>query len=92
MGILVDRVHRVTGSLIGDEQGDFRAGSGCVDQILTLEEIGEKGREKKRGVYFGFIDLEKVYGRVNREALSKVLRMYDVGLRACMLTVQLVSE
>ena len=27
----------------------------------------------------GFIDLEKVYDRVNREALWQVLRMYDVG-------------
>ena len=43
-------------------------------------EIGEKAREKKRGMYVGFIDLEKAYDRVNREALWKVLRMYDVGV------------
>ena len=29
-------------------------------------------------MYVGFIDLEKAYDRVNREALSQVLRMYDV--------------
>ena len=27
----------------------------------------------------GFIDLENAYNRVKREALWKVLRMYDVG-------------
>ena len=27
----------------------------------------------------GFINLEKAYDRVNREALWQVLRMYDVG-------------
>ena len=27
----------------------------------------------------GFIDLGKAYDRVNREALWRVLRMYDVG-------------
>ena len=27
----------------------------------------------------GFMDLEKAYDMVNREALRKVLRMYDVG-------------
>ena len=29
-------------------------------------------------MYVGFIDLEKAYNRVNREALWQVLRMYDV--------------
>ena len=41
-GILVDRVSRVTGGLIDDEQGDFREGRVCVDQIFTLKQIGEK--------------------------------------------------
>ena len=46
--ILVDRVRRVTGGLIDDEQRGFRAGRRCVDQIFTLKQIGEKAREKKR--------------------------------------------
>ena len=32
-GILADRVHRLTGGLIDDGQGGFRAGRGCVNQI-----------------------------------------------------------
>ena len=40
----------MTESLIDDEQGGFRSGIGCVDQIFTLKQIGEKGREKKLGV------------------------------------------
>ena len=71
---LVDRVRRVTGSLIDGEQGGFRAGRVCVDQIFTIKYIGEKPREKKRRVYVGFIDLEKACDRGNREALWKVLR------------------
>ena len=50
-------------------QGGFRPGRGC------LEQIGEKAREKKCRVYVGFIDLEKAYDRVSREALWQVLRM-----------------
>ena len=46
-GILVDRVRRVTGGLIDDEQSDFRAGRRCVEQIFTLKQISEKAREKK---------------------------------------------
>ena len=78
-GIFVDRVRRVTGGLIDDDQGCFRAGMGCVDQIFTLKQIGEKTRERKCRVYVGFLDLEKAYDMVNREALWQVLRMYDVG-------------
>ena len=37
-----------------------------------------KQERKKCRVYVGFIDLEKAYDRVNREALWQVLRMYDV--------------
>ena len=48
--ILVERICRVTGNLSDDEQEVFRARSGCVEQIFTLKEIGEKAREKKRSV------------------------------------------
>ena len=38
-------------------------------QIFTLKQIGEKSR---------FIDLEKAYDRVSREALFQALGMYDM--------------
>ena len=37
--------------------------------------------EKKNYEYAGFIGLEKVYDRVNREALSQVLIMYAVSCK-----------
>ena len=55
--------------MIDDEQWGFRAGSRCADKIFKLKQIGEKAREKKCRVYVGFIDLEKVFDRVNRKAL-----------------------
>ena len=30
-------------------------------------------------MYVGFMDLDKAYDRVNREAVWQVLKMYDVG-------------
>ena len=41
-GISVDRFHSVTGCLIDVDQGGFREGRGCVDQIFTLKPIGVK--------------------------------------------------
>ena len=40
----------MTGGLIDEEQGGFRAGRECVDQIFTLKQIGVKAREKTRCV------------------------------------------
>ena len=71
-GILVDRVRRVDESLIDDVQGGFRPGRGCADQISTLKQISEKGWKKKCRVCVGFMDLEKTYDSVNREALWQV--------------------
>ena len=51
-----------------------------VDQIFTLEQIGEKAQERKCRVYVGFMDLERVSNGVYREGLWQVLRMYDVGV------------
>ena len=50
-GILVDRVHRVTGGLIDDEQGGFRVERDCADQTFTLKQIGEKAQEKMKSIY-----------------------------------------
>ena len=72
-GVLVDRVHKVIEGLIDDVQGGFRAGRGCVDQMFTLKQMGEKAREKNCRVYVSFMDLEKAYDRVNSEALCQVL-------------------
>ena len=41
--------------------------------------LGEKARETKFRMYVGFMNKEKTYDKVNREALWQVLRMYDVG-------------
>ena len=69
----------MTGGLIDEGQGSFRAGRRCVDQNFTLKQIGEKARGKKCRMYVGSIHLEKAYDRVNREALCQVFKMYDVG-------------
>ena len=64
--------------LIDDDQVGFRSGKVCVDQILTLKQIGWVAHKKNWRVYVGFMDLEKLYDRVNGEVPWQVLRMYDV--------------
>src|ERR1700755_1950390 len=63
---------------ICEEQGGFREGRGCMDQVFTLRMIEEKKREKGKDVYMCFMDLEKGYDRVDRIKLWEVLREYEI--------------
>ena len=66
-GILVVRVRKVTEGLIDDKQGGFRTEKGCVDQVFTLKQIGEKAREKKRsGLRVLWIRRRHMIGSIGR--------------------------
>ena len=69
----------------------FSAARRCKGKVKGLN---ARSWEKKQREYVGFIDLEKAYDKINKEALWQVLRMYDVGdldfstvLKVCMLIV-----
>ena len=63
---------------IGENQGGFREGRGCVDQVFTVRMIAEKFKEKKKNLYLCFMDLEKAYDRVCRKKMWSVLKDYEV--------------
>lgn len=79
--VLIGRIRKGTGGSIDDVQGSFRCGRSCVDQIFAVRQLCEKTIGKGKVVYMAFMDLEKAYDRVDREALWKVLYMYGVGGR-----------
>ena len=77
--VIINRVKAQTDMQIGDEQGGFREGRGCVDQVFAIKQVCEKylGKRNKE-VHMAFMDLEKAYDRVDRNALWKVLGMYGI--------------
>ena len=46
-----------------------------------VRQICEKYLGKGKDVYFAFLDLEKAYDRVDRDAMWNVLRLYGIGGR-----------
>ncbi len=47
--VITERVQRLTEEKIGEEQGGFRKGRGCVDQIFSFRMVVEKNiREKEK--------------------------------------------
>jgi len=47
----------------------FMKGIGTTDAIFTVTQMQENFRVKEKKLYFGFVDLEKVFDRVPREVI-----------------------
>ena len=77
--VLIERVIECTDGAIGGEQCGFRKGMSCSDQVFAVRQICEKKLEKHQEVFWGFMDLEKAYDRIDRKALWQVLGVYGVG-------------
>ena len=58
---------------VAEEQAGFRSGRGCIDQMFVVKQFVEKSREKMKEFDVTFMDLEKAYDKVCREALWGVL-------------------
>ncbi len=59
--VIRERVQRLTEEKIGEEQGGFRKGRGCVDQIFCFRTIVEKILAKVRKLHAAIMDLLKAY-------------------------------
>ncbi len=70
---------QVTAGKVSDEQGDFRRGKGCVDQLFAIKMLVEENLVKIRKLHAAFMDLEKACDRVDRKALWNALKIYGVG-------------
>ncbi|XP_030754536.1 uncharacterized protein LOC115881259 [Sitophilus oryzae] len=56
-----------------EEQGGFRAGRSCTDNIFVLQQIIEKRRARNLDTHLVFIDLEKAYDTVPLKKLFENL-------------------
>ena len=77
--ILIERVRALTEGMIGDEQCGFRSGRGCVDQVFVMKQMSEKFCGKNKKLYVAYMDLEKAYDRIDRDAMWRVLSMYGIN-------------
>ena len=76
--VLINKIRNKTESVIAEVQGGFRRGRGCTDQTFIFRQICEKYIAKDKDIYFAFLDLGKMYDRIDREAMWKVLRIMEL--------------
>ena len=80
---MINRIRDKTENVIAEVQGGFKRGRGCTDQIFIVRQICEKYLGKGKDMYFAFLNLEKVYDRVDTDAMWNVLRLNGIGGRLC---------
>ena len=64
--VLINRIRDRTENVIAEVQGRFRRGT---DQIFIVRQISEKYLGEGKDVYLAFLDLEKAYDGVDRDAM-----------------------
>ena len=64
---------------VADNQFGFIKGRQTSDAIFALKQVMEKYREKEKGLYVAFIDIEKAYDRVPRPEVWRCMREKGVN-------------
>jgi len=67
--------------VLADEQGGFRAGRGCPEQLYTLSELVKLRRLRGRATFACFIDIRKAYDTVWHDGLKFRLRQVGINGR-----------
>ena len=64
---------------IDDMQFGFMSGKGTVDAIFIVRQLQEKFMEKRKDLFYAFVDLEKAFDRVPRDVVRWALRQLGVA-------------
>ena len=67
--ILLNRIKDAANKALREEQGGFRNGRSCNEQIFTIRNIVEQSIEFQQPVLINFIDFKKAFDSIHRESL-----------------------
>ena len=76
--ILLRRLSPKREEQIREEQGGFRPGRGCIDQIFTLRQLLEHRHSYRRPTIVVFLDIRAAFDSIDRKVLWDCLRRYGV--------------
>ena len=64
---------------MGEEQNAFRRDRRGEDNMYVVNELIERARMNRKKYYFAFLNIEKVYDRVNRDKMRALLERIEVS-------------
>ena len=76
--VILNRIKVVIDEALRDEPVGFRKDRSCIDQIATLRIIVEQTIEWSSPLYLLFVDFEKAFDSLDREAMWRILRHYGI--------------
>ena len=65
----------------GDYQNGFRDGRSVINNIFTLKMLNEKIWEYNQSVQYLFIDFQKAYDSIHRDALWKCMEEFTIPIK-----------
>ncbi|CAH2088107.1 unnamed protein product [Euphydryas editha] len=71
--ILLNRLIPVSEALLPETQFGFRPERGTGEAIFSVRQLQEKSREQGQPMFLCFVDLEKAFDSIPREAMWKIL-------------------
>ncbi|MCG8432081.1 MAG: reverse transcriptase family protein, partial [Candidatus Omnitrophica bacterium] len=76
--ILLDRMRDAVDKKLRENQGGFRRGRGCVDQIFCLRTLMEKCIEYQLPAFAIFVDFKAAFDSVHRPSMWHILQDYGI--------------
>ena len=76
--IIIDRIKGGVDGMLRKEQGGFRTGRSCIDQIFVLRNIIEQCVEWNSPLFINFVDFRKAFDSVHRESLWNIMSVYGI--------------
>ncbi|XP_073815639.1 uncharacterized protein [Musca autumnalis] len=76
--LLLNRIRPAVESILRCEQAGFRTGRSCADHINTLRIIIEQSKEYNAHLYLLFVDFERAFDTISRDALWEILSLNGI--------------
>ena len=76
--IILGKIKPYIEKVMGDYQNGFRDGKSVIDNIFALRIINKKLLEYKQSVQYSFIDFQKAYDSIHRDALWKCTKEFKI--------------